>query len=90
MDAANAGKFVAYYRVSTQREGRSGLGAQQDAVRNHLLASCFSHHQAALSIAHGLADCAHATLLSLRKSVRDAPAAGAADERRCRPRVGRN
>jgi hypothetical protein len=33
----------------------------------------FSHHET-LSIAHGLADCAHATLLSLRKKVRDAPA----------------
>lgn len=31
-------KFVAYYRVSTERQGRSGLGveAQQSAVRHHL------------------------------------------------------
>jgi DNA invertase Pin-like site-specific DNA recombinase len=32
------GRFVAYYRVSTARQGRSGLGleAQQQAVREHL------------------------------------------------------
>lgn len=33
-----AGKFVAYYRVSTRRQGRSGLGleAQQESVRSYL------------------------------------------------------
>lgn len=32
------GKFIAYYRVSTERQGRSGLGidAQKDAVMRHL------------------------------------------------------
>jgi DNA invertase Pin-like site-specific DNA recombinase len=38
MSSKHTGRFVAYYRVSTARQGRSGLGleAQQRAVHDHL------------------------------------------------------
>jgi DNA invertase Pin-like site-specific DNA recombinase len=38
MPEPHTGKYIAYYRVSTQKQGRSGLGleAQQTAVRDYL------------------------------------------------------
>src|SRR5207249_9205004 len=38
MNTMNLTKYIAYFRVSTARQGRSGLGleAQRQAVRTHL------------------------------------------------------
>jgi hypothetical protein len=69
-----------------ESQARTRAAFAQDATRGTVgavsgyfapvqtMASRFSHHDATLSVAHGLAECAHAMLLSLQKKVRDAPA----------------
>jgi DNA invertase Pin-like site-specific DNA recombinase len=38
-EASKGPRFVAYYRVSTDKQGRSGLGAQREAVARHAAGS---------------------------------------------------
>jgi hypothetical protein len=80
-----AGAFVpnaasrAHTRAACAQNATSGTVS---AVTGYIapaqtVASRFSHHDETFSIVHGLADCAHATLLSLRKKVRNARFRGA-------------
>ena len=81
---AHHGKFVSYYRVSTDRQGRSGLGldAQKEAVqprldggRWHLIAdveieSGKRAKLASLPRRHRVLDCADAAQVSRAKNRR--------------------
>ena len=79
---STAGAFVsnaasrAHTRVAFARNATTGTVSAVTTcfAPAHAVASRCSHHEAAHAIARRLADCAHATLLSLRRKVRDASA----------------
>ena len=82
---AHHGKFVSYYRVSTDRQGRSGLGldAQKEAVQQRLnggrwqlvaefveIESGKRAKRASLPRRHRVLDCADAAQVSWAKNRR--------------------
>jgi hypothetical protein len=76
---STAGAFVsnaasqAHTRVGFAKNATNGAvsAVTRCFAHVHAVASRFSQHVATLSIAHGLAECSHAMLLSLRRKVCD-------------------